>query len=275
MSDYTLLVTDIDGTLLDRQGQLPFLNVAALRHWVDRGKTLALATGRNLTITRPIAEAIGRDLYLILQDGGLVMRYPKRQVLQYHNLQPQTAQATRRIVAQASLPALVFDPLPHGTKFTLQQTGPLSPGLAAYLSFKTGQYRRTDTTGAPFETASKIVAIDCRANVEALLPRLKTRLPQARVIQTEAVRLNAWFLEVGPPSASKAQGMAALLRHLNRRPAEVIALGDAENDIEMLQAAGLGVAMANASERVRAAAGRVIASNDEPALAHFLNRLLV
>jgi hydroxymethylpyrimidine pyrophosphatase-like HAD family hydrolase len=78
-------------------------------------------------------------------------------------------------------------------------------------------------------------------------------------------------MEVGSPLASKMQGLQTLLQHLRLSFAQVIAVGDAENDVEILRAAGLGVAMANASGRVKAVADLVIKSNSEDGLAHFLN----
>ena len=58
MKNDGILVTDLDGTLLDQHGHLPIANCDALRRCADQGLTLVLATGRNLTITRPIADAI-------------------------------------------------------------------------------------------------------------------------------------------------------------------------------------------------------------------------
>ncbi len=264
-----LLVTDIDGTLLNQHGQLPPANVEALRQWVDRGGVLALATGRNLTITRPIAQAIDRDVFLILQDGALLMPYPSGAVLSWHNLKQSVAQSACDILLNAGLSALVFAPLPNGQHFDVLSNNALSPGLRAYLHSKAGQFQRRNGMYR-FVGASKIVTIDSWSKTDAAWYHLKRRLPQARVIRTEARGLDAWFMEVGSPLASKMQGLQTLLQHLRLSFAEVIAIGDAENDVEILQAAGLGVAMANASERVKAVADLVVKSNSEDGLAHFL-----
>ncbi len=270
IKNYTLLVTDIDGTLLDESGQLPPANVEALQQWVDEGRILALATGRNLTITRFIAQAIDRELFLILQDGALLMRYPSMAVLAYHNLDQTTAQFACDILLEAGLSVLIFDPLPKGKKFDLLENEILSPGLNVYLQSKTEQIRRRSKPHSLSASPSKVVTIDSQAKTDTACRKLKNHLPQARIIRTEAARLDAWFLETGSPLASKAQGVMTLLRYLSLSPSDVIAIGDAENDVEMLQLAGLGVAMANASERVKAAANLVISSNSETGLARYL-----
>lgn len=271
MPQHTILVTDLDGTLLDQASLLPAENIRALQSWVDSGHTLALATGRNLTITQAIAEAVGREMYLILQDGGLVLHYPSLAALVWHNLAAETARAARAIFAGQALPVLIFDPLPQGRQFTVFPHGaPLSPALQAYLRTKSARFCLHNQENFLPVTPSKIVTLDDQPKTARVYASLQANLPQARIIRTEAVRLGGWFVEAGSPLASKAQGLRTLLRHLNRSADEVIAIGDAENDVEILQMAGLGVAMENASARVKAAARQVIGSNTGAAVADFL-----
>lgn len=274
MHTYSLLVTDIDGTLLDGNGRLPPENVRALQQWVDGGRFLALATGRNITLTRAIAQAINRPMHLVLQDGGLVAQHPSMRVLAHHNLAVDAARAAHTIFQQEFLSVMAFDPLPDGQHFTVCQNGPLSAGFEAYLGPKSKQIRCGNGQDSISEAPSKIISIDGHHKSETVYHRLKTEVPQARVMKTEAVRLDSWFVEVGSPFASKAQGLHTLLRHLNLTLTDVIAVGDAENDVEMLRIAGLGVAMGNASDRVKDAADQVIQSNIGAGLAQFLNSAL-
>jgi len=277
MQTYALLTLDIDGTLLDPVGAIPPANLAALRGWLGQpGRNLALATGRNLTITRPIASAIygavGRSFYLILQDGCLLLRFPDLTVLQYRNLPLPLAQTACELFRQARQAVILFDPLPEGQGFKLVEHGPLPGGVRRYIAAKNGQYARWPSAQALTEAPSKIVTLDTPERVMILSNQLQDRLPQARILQTEAVRLNAWFLEVGPAQASKLAALQALTRHLGLDLGAVMAIGDAENDLEMIRAAGLGLAMGNASERVKQAADQIIGSNAEAGVAQFLAR---
>jgi hypothetical protein len=278
MTNYTLLATDIDGTLLDHHGRLPAETLAALRCCAERGMTIALATGRNLTVTRPIAlavaEAAGGEIFLILQDGCLVMRFPAMQVLQYHNLPLPKAQAASRFFLAQRQPIILFDPVPDGQRFTLHPNGPLSDGLSRYIGQKQGQYT-CQPAERPLNLApSKIVTIDGEAKIAAFYSQLGETLPGARILKTKAVHLDAWFLEIGALLASKARALRYLAQYLGRDLSEVVAVGDEENDIGMIEAAGLGVAMGNASEPVKAVAGLIIGPNSEGGLARFLQTRL-
>ena len=88
------------------------------------------------------------------------------------------------------------------------------------------------------------------------------------------VQTAAFYLEVIPRAINKGQGILDICRALQMQPEEVVAFGDAENDIPMLRAAGVGVAMGNADPAVKAAADMVTLSNNEDGIAFALDQLL-
>ena len=96
------------------------------------------------------------------------------------------------------------------------------------------------------------------------------KLPQSLTV----VQTAAFYLEIIPAVINKGQGIFDVCRALGIRPEEVIAFGDAENDIPMLRAAGMGVAMGNATEAVKAAADMVTLTNNEDGIAAALEMLL-
>ncbi|GFH32067.1 uncharacterized protein HaLaN_31224, partial [Haematococcus lacustris] len=78
------------------------------------------------------------------------------------------------------------------------------------------------------------------------------------------------MLEIVPQSVNKWAGMKRLLQHLKVTPAELLAVGDGDNDLELITGAGVGVAMGNATPRVKAAADAHVASNDDDGVAQAL-----
>ncbi|MBP3587454.1 MAG: HAD-IIB family hydrolase, partial [Clostridia bacterium] len=88
------------------------------------------------------------------------------------------------------------------------------------------------------------------------------------------VQTAAFYLEVIPKVINKGQGIRDICKVLEITPEEVISFGDAANDIPMLLAAGVGVAMGNASEAVKQAADMVTLSNNEDGIAAALEKLL-
>ena len=82
------------------------------------------------------------------------------------------------------------------------------------------------------------------------------------------------MLELVPAGVSKATGLQLLMAELGLEPHQVAAIGDGDNDLEMLEMAGTAVAVANCTPRVRAAADLVVASNDAAGVAEFFEALI-
>jgi hypothetical protein len=110
---------------------------------------------------------------------------------------------------------------------------------------------------------NKVIFLDDPDNIPSIRATLSQHLNgSAKLVQTLPMGL-----EVLPSTVSKGAALAWLLDDLGIPAEQVMALGDAENDIEMLQVAGLGVAVANAMPATLAAAYRVTTSNDEDGVA--------
>ena len=92
--------------------------------------------------------------------------------------------------------------------------------------------------------------------------------------QVTFVRTAPYYIEAIPVGTSKASGLSNVCKGLGIDPSEVIAFGDAENDLEMIQFAGHGVAMGNACNALKDAADEVTLTNNEDGIAHTLNHLL-
>jgi hydroxymethylpyrimidine pyrophosphatase-like HAD family hydrolase len=107
-----------------------------------------------------------------------------------------------------------------------------------------------------------------------ILPDVKARIASFLPEELTVVQTAPFYLEIIPSVINKGQGVLDTCGALGIAPSETIAFRDAENDIPMLRAAGIGVAMANATACVKAAADHVTLSNNEDgiaaALAHFL-----
>lgn len=118
---------------------------------------------------------------------------------------------------------------------------------------------------------NKLLLLADAERVDEIRPKLLARLGDAASL-TQATPT---MLEVLPSGASKGDGVALLASHLEVEPAEIMALGDAENDIGMLQLAGHSVAMGQAKEDVKAAAVHVTGTNVEDGAADAIERLFL
>jgi Cof subfamily protein (haloacid dehalogenase superfamily) len=120
--------------------------------------------------------------------------------------------------------------------------------------------------------AMKIMAI---SNNEETLLTIEQTLKTKYEDMLHITRSKPHFLEIMHPEADKAKALEIIAKHYGIERHEVMAIGDSYNDIEMLEWAGLGIAMGNAFETVKDAADFVTASNEEEGVAEALRRFVL
>ena len=107
-----------------------------------------------------------------------------------------------------------------------------------------------------------------------ILPQIKAQIASFLPEELTVVQTAPFYLEIIPAAINKGQGVLDTCAALGILPSDTIAFGDAENDIPMLRAAGIGVAMANAAPAVKAAADYVTLSNNDDGIAAALAQFL-
>ena len=95
----------------------------------------------------------------------------------------------------------------------------------------------------------------------------RTLLEHSRAKDFTFVRSESYLFEILPKGVHKGLALSKIVEHLGLDSAKTIAIGDFDNDVGMLREAGIGIAVANASEKAKAAADIITVSNEEHAIA--------
>jgi hypothetical protein len=147
----------------------------------------------------------------------------------------------------------------------------VTPEAERYAGFQNlPLYEVGDLAAWLSEPPTKLVAIDEPDVLDGLEARLKERFAGRLYISKSL----PFFLELASPEVTKASGLAFLAEHLGFSAERTIAFGDGENDVELLEWAGFGVAVANAHPRVLAVADWVCPSAEEEGVAQVVEALL-
>lgn len=265
---YKLIAMDLDGTLSNDQKIITEKTRMALMRAQEQGIRLALASARpspGLYRERDVLRLQDYQGVLMSYNGGRIVDAATNAVLfeTAMDLQ-QTRQVLRALEGLPVTPILddgaqfyVTDRNSYQVAYECRNNGMQCvevENLADFISF------------APIKILMSVdpqMISNVQKQVALILPS------QLHVVQTAP-----FYLEVIPNAINKGRGIQEICRALNVKPSEVIAFGDAENDIPMLQTAGVGVAMGNAAEQVKAAADMVTASNNQDGIAAALELLL-
>ena len=278
VKDIKLIAIDIDGTLLTPQGQITSRTRAAIRAAQRAGVIVTLATARRYGGAQAVANALGIELPLIVYDGTLVVNHPSRAILASQTMQPAIVRQTIEIFRRYDIQPVVH-PCESGECVREEVwTGPAeydNPGLMLYLTAASDRVKRMPymVLNARATEALRVVAFTEKETIERALPAI-TELNCSWNFAPLGSYGSA-ELAVLPAGCSKASGVVALAARYQIPLEQVMALGDSYNDLEMLRTAGLGIAMGQAPEQVKAAAQAVTASNQEDGVALALERYVL
>jgi Cof subfamily protein (haloacid dehalogenase superfamily) len=269
-----LIAIDIDGTLVDAAGVVPLPNREAIHRAVTAGIDIVLVTGRNFHFARPVVEQLAAPITLVASNGALVK-----------NAQGDTllARALPRTIARALIAAadgyrgeagLVFDR--EGPAQLVYEC--LDGGHArrqAYLArnraFISAIYPLED---ALTEDPLALVFNGSLARMHALVGVLRgaPAFPQVELTLTEYADDDFVLVDLMTRGCSKGATLAAWAGRRGIDRAEVMAVGDNFNDLEMLEFAGIPVVMGNAVAPLLARGWPVTARHDEAGLALAIER---
>ncbi len=264
-----LVALDIDGTLLkwvEGQGQtyeeIPQATYDAVCRAHDAGCHVVLASGRSPHGMTRIADLLGQPadgadrLWVVASNGAVLFRYPPLEVV--HEVTFDARPAVQAVLAEHPQALVAVEE--RGVGYRVNR--PFPPGELS------GELIETEVAELVAQHVSRVIIRDPDATVEEFVA-LAARLGLHGT--DYVVGWTAW-LDLSPVGVSKASGLARVCEELGVEQADVLAIGDGRNDLEMLRWAGRGVAMGQAVEEVREAADHVTASVFDDGVAVELER---
>lgn len=275
---FRLIAADLDGTLLNSQGKISPEDARALKSFADAGGMVVLASGRMTANVRPFYDVLGLDGATIAYNGALAR-------------EPQSSGGG--VILETALPSRYADELIDYTRrehFHLNyyideklyaRDDPELRRFAEYYSSQTGAayHFLPDLERFRGREPTKLLIVTDRTEPGSPNPRHRDELYEVWHRrwggEVTVMRTNPEYLEFYHREAGKGRALEAVARRYGIPIDLTLAFGDNFNDVSMLQAAGLGVAVANANEETASAADWVSPlTNDRGAVADAIERLV-
>ena len=268
---YKAIFVDLDGTLLNSHKTISENNLNCLNSFIEQGIHVVVATGRTirsvqkvltseLNLTTPVITLNGSDIRSKIDGYSLSISYLdnaiRDNILEFCQYAIQEFHIKNILVDTGNSFYILDEHNIDREEFTNHYENP--PQLL-------------DLT-KPFQeqVVSFLFLLSDDSCRKEFIESQKKLLPSDAKVCT----FNGWpWIEIGSPKINKGAAMEFVCNLLGITCEDVIAFGDGENDVEMLERAGLGVAMANADEHARKAANVQTTSHDEDGVAYFLNQL--
>lgn len=262
---YRLLVADIDGTLVNAAREITPPVRAAVAAAQSRGTRVCLATGRIWPSAKQFVERLGADSPAILYNGGLVYDFKGDEIWLRRTLGLEQARSVLRILRRhpSVQPHLYVDDRVYVPAMNeLTEAYQEKDSLRAEPVGDLANWLEKDPM--------KILIIGERPALEAVVDDIELLPYEVNHVFSETI-----YLEVLPPGVDKGTALQAVAARLGLQREEIIAVGDNLNDLAMVEYAGIGVAMANAPEALRARADFVAPSNNDHGLQEVIERFVL
>jgi hypothetical protein len=233
MHKLSLVVTDLDGTLLNSNSKVSDVDLATLNMLGEEGIVRVIATGRS---PYSFEKVIDKDFpidYLIFSSGAGIMHWQKKNILYSTELESSDIQNVVDELILHNVDFMVHEPIPANHLFLYHYTGSDNNDFLRRVEIYK-PFCQPYIPGIPFDTnATQILAV-LPHNVD-WFENLKNRFPLLKVIRaTSPLDGHSIWMEIFPRDVSKAHGIRWICNELNINLEEVIAIGNDFNDLDML-----------------------------------------
>jgi Cof subfamily protein (haloacid dehalogenase superfamily) len=278
VSGIRLLALDVDGTLAARRNEVSEATRQALERAAASGVEIVISTGRRYRTTCAVIEALGFPVAAVCLGGALV-KEADGSTLAARHLEPEEFRAITALVREQGL-VTVAQRDSHdgrGADFLIDGSLAWDPFVQAYHNNNESHAEWRRDLGA--EARDDVLVAGTfgeEARLRGLADEVARRFGErfAARLLPPANSMRGWYCEILPADVCKWQGLSALARARKLDPDAICAVGDGENDLSMVQAAGVGVAMANAHAALLEVADWVTGRHDEDGLVAVVERIL-
>lgn len=269
---YQLIAFDMDGTLLTSQQTISTVSLKAINQAIQAKKQVVLATGRPLSEIKPYRQDLASLQYAILESGAVI-----------YDLQEE------RMIHQVSLPLIFLQQLLQSTEgldvmvvvMSESQSYIQESHFLSIENYYMDQYQMLYQATAVFVDDIHSLLADKKEKIEKVnlyFKTVKTRdhyLESMDYLQVAAIKAEKTGIEITARGVNKGQALIFLVNYLQLEIEQTIAVGDGDNDRQMIAEAGLGIAMGNANTTIKTLAKAEVASNDKDSCAQAIYQFLL
>ena len=265
-----LLFMDLDGTLLDDRKQITDGNRAALDRLLERGHGAIITTGRPLKSAMDQAHLLGMDrpgCYLIAYNGAVIYDWTRKKQIFTRSLPYETVNRVVDLANARGEHVQTYDTWKVLVERRCDDAAVRRYCALIGMEFRVIEDVHTDLTEEPVKCL--VINYEEKSGLLKIQEWIREHMRE----EVDCFFSCDQYLEVVPKGMSKGEAVKMLSAMMNVEIADAVSVGDAANDLSMIEAAGIGVAMANATAEVKAAADYItVQDNNHDGIAEVVER---
>ena len=264
MNNFKMIAIDIDGTLLNNDKKILFETKQDIIKAYDKGIIICICTGRAYPAAKRYVDELGLDIPLILYNGSRILMNNGAEIIFNKTIDKEVSNGVFDIINMNDgtccfwkEDTLYFNKNNEYTVYYENLTG-IKPTII------------NDYDETLFDNINKFIWFDTPQNLEFIKNNILNN-----VVGIDCFKSQSHILEIVPKDVNKGEAIKILSSYYNIDISGVIAIGDDENDVSMIIAAGLGVAMGNAKVCVKEVADYITLSNEENGVGKVINEFIL
>ena len=264
-----LYVTDLDGTLLNRQDSINPFSIQTINDLVDKGMIFTYATARSLVSASKVTVGLSTNIPIIAYNGAFIIHPATGDILSKEDFNEEERAKVREVLIQYNISPMVYSFI-NGIEKVSWIPEKENEGVKRYLSIRQGDKRFRAVHDIESLYEGEMFYFTCIGEKDELLPVYDIFSKDDRyrcTMQQELYRPEYWC-EIMPAKASKKNASQKLKELWNCD--KVVSFGDAINDIPMFEISDECYAVENAVDELKAHATGIIESNDNDGVAKWL-----
>ena len=264
-----LYVTDLDGTLLNRQDSINPFSIQTINDLVDMGMIFTYATARSLVSASKVTVGLSTNIPIIAYNGAFIIHPATGDILSKEDFNEEERAKVREVLIQYNISPMVYSFI-NGIEKVSWIPEKENEGVKRYLSIRQGDKRFRAVHDIESLYEGEMFYFTCIGEKDELLPVYDIFSKDDRyrcTMQQELYRPEYWC-EIMPAKASKKNAIQKLKELWNCD--KVVSFGDAINDIPMFEISDECYAVENAVDELKAHATGIIESNDNDGVAKWL-----
>lgn len=271
MNNRFLIISDLDGTLLNSKGEISLLNQNSIKKFIKSGGMFTFATGRMEQTTKKFIKELNLKLPIITYNGGRIY-CPKTNEILINKQKLISHKIWDEIIKEKNSEKAVL--IYQNNKVLTTDRNNVVKEFEIKENIST---ELVDIKEVKYSPVSKVLII--MTALTEVSAHEKLRILERRLLNIEE-NLNTVFsetnyLELLPEGVTKGKGVEALREYIDMENYLIVAIGDNFNDIELLKSVDYGIAVQNAQEELKKVAWKTIEkTNDENAIEHIIENII-
>ena len=269
---YKLIAIDLDGTLVTDEKELTLRTIEVIKKASEKGVRIMLSSGRSFYRLEKFIDALGlrkENQCTICFNGAIIIENITKEVLYSKNLDMEEVKELIHLGKKLELPIMIYAKDAHYVEKIPEVLQKNTNNLQG-MNLKIVKFNEINFN----EKQNYIYKICFIDNPEKIIEKRK-EISKEMIEKYEITSSVPEYLEIVKKGIKKSEAIKFVMEKYGIKREEVMAIGDGENDVEMLSFAGVGVAMENAKEDVKKFADVVTTSNNDDGVANAIEKYIL